>query len=134
MNYLLQGGRSRADPEVVSSPITEEELVRLKASGGQLNFADVSRLNKPTKSMTQRSHTIRECLGFFSSFLLSLIGYLCSIGENVFGIDFTRFKLRDLDSGTVLFEVVKPANGMLTLPPPTATRYQHESLITPAYH
>lgn len=27
---------------------------------------------------------------------------------NVFDIDFTRFKIRDLESGTVLFEIAKP--------------------------
>ncbi|KAK6190848.1 hypothetical protein SNE40_002625 [Patella caerulea] len=34
--------------------------------------------------------------------------YLCPTEANVYGIDFTRFKLRDLDTGTVLFEVAKP--------------------------
>lgn len=34
--------------------------------------------------------------------------YLCSPEANVYGIDFTRFKLRDMDSGAVLFEVAKP--------------------------
>lgn len=27
---------------------------------------------------------------------------------NIFDIDFTRFKIRDLESGTVLFEIAKP--------------------------
>lgn len=27
---------------------------------------------------------------------------------NVYDIDFTRFKIRDLESGTVLFEIAKP--------------------------
>ncbi|KAL3857032.1 hypothetical protein ACJMK2_011733 [Sinanodonta woodiana] len=34
--------------------------------------------------------------------------YLCPTEANIYGIDFTRFKLRDIDSGTVLFEVAKP--------------------------
>ena len=34
--------------------------------------------------------------------------YLCPPEANVFGIDFTRFKLRDMETGTVLFEVAKP--------------------------
>jgi hypothetical protein len=34
--------------------------------------------------------------------------FLCSPKANVFGIDFTRFKIRDMDSGTVLFEIAKP--------------------------
>ncbi|KAH3889893.1 protein unc-119 homolog B-like [Dreissena polymorpha] len=35
-------------------------------------------------------------------------GYLCPPEANIYGIDFTRFKLRDMDSQTVLFEVAKP--------------------------
>lgn len=35
--------------------------------------------------------------------------YLCSPDANVYDIDFTRFKIRDLDTGTVLFEIAKPA-------------------------
>lgn len=34
--------------------------------------------------------------------------YLCSPEENVYKIDFTRFKIRDMESGTVLFEITKP--------------------------
>lgn len=41
--------------------------------------------------------------------------YLCSPEANVYDIDFTRFKIRDLESGTVLFEIAKP--------PPTGTYY-----------
>ncbi|KAM9568909.1 protein unc-119 homolog B-A-like isoform 2-T2 [Salvelinus alpinus] len=34
--------------------------------------------------------------------------YLCGPGENVYSIDFTRFKIRDMETGTVLFEITKP--------------------------
>ncbi|KAL8621517.1 hypothetical protein ACOMHN_026189 [Nucella lapillus] len=34
--------------------------------------------------------------------------YLCPPEANVYGIDFTRFRLRDMESQTVLFEVAKP--------------------------
>lgn len=34
--------------------------------------------------------------------------YLCSPDANVYDIDFTRFKIRDLESGAVLFEIAKP--------------------------
>ncbi|XP_002737712.1 protein unc-119 homolog B-like [Saccoglossus kowalevskii] len=34
--------------------------------------------------------------------------YLCEPDANSFDIDFTRFKIRDMDSGTVLFEIAKP--------------------------
>ena len=36
--------------------------------------------------------------------------YLCSPDANVFGIDFTRFKIRDMETNTVLFEIAKPPN------------------------
>lgn len=43
-------------------------------------------------------------------FLLSVFfpDYLCSPEENVHMIDFTRFKIRDMETGTVLFEITKP--------------------------
>lgn len=34
--------------------------------------------------------------------------YMCSPEANVYDIDFTRFKIRDLETGTVLFEIAKP--------------------------
>jgi hypothetical protein len=35
-------------------------------------------------------------------------GYLCSPEANVYDIEFTRFKIRDMETGTVLFEIAKP--------------------------
>ena len=37
--------------------------------------------------------------------------YLCPPQANIYGIDFTRFKIRDVDSGTTLFEIAKPPPG-----------------------
>ncbi|XP_069002255.1 protein unc-119 homolog A-like isoform X2 [Embiotoca jacksoni] len=34
--------------------------------------------------------------------------YLCNPDENIYNIDFTRFKIRDMETGTVLFEITKP--------------------------
>ncbi|KAK7135559.1 hypothetical protein R3I94_014283 [Phoxinus phoxinus] len=34
--------------------------------------------------------------------------YLCKLEDNIYNIDFTRFKIRDLETGTVLFEIAKP--------------------------
>ncbi|XP_029956582.1 protein unc-119 homolog B isoform X2 [Salarias fasciatus] len=34
--------------------------------------------------------------------------YLCTPSENIYNIDFTRFKIRDMETGTVLFEITKP--------------------------
>lgn len=34
--------------------------------------------------------------------------YMCNPEANSYNIDFTRFKIRDVDTGTVLFEIAKP--------------------------
>lgn len=43
-----------------------------------------------------------------NSLLFPVPDYLCSPEENVHMIDFTRFKIRDMETGTVLFEITKP--------------------------
>uniref|UniRef100_A0A8C9MKT9 Unc-119 lipid binding chaperone B n=1 Tax=Serinus canaria TaxID=9135 RepID=A0A8C9MKT9_SERCA len=49
---------------------------------------------------------------------LSLLDYLCKPEDNIYNIDFTRFKIRDLETGTVLFEIAKPsASGTCSLKP-----------------
>lgn len=35
---------------------------------------------------------------------------MCSPDANIYEIEFLRFKIRDIDSNTVLFEIAKPAN------------------------
>ena len=45
-----------------------------------------------------------EVLGHFSV----TEDYLCTPEDNVYQIDFTRFKIRDLHSNTTLFEIAKP--------------------------
>ncbi|XP_051956588.1 protein unc-119 homolog A-like isoform X2 [Xyrauchen texanus] len=39
---------------------------------------------------------------------LLITNYLCGPEDNVYNIDFTRFKIRDMETGTVLFEITKP--------------------------
>ena len=36
--------------------------------------------------------------------------YLCKPEANVYGLDFTRFKIRDLESDSTLFEIAKDPN------------------------
>ncbi|XP_062399407.1 protein unc-119 homolog B [Sardina pilchardus] len=36
--------------------------------------------------------------------------YLCKPEDNIYNIDFIRFKIRDLETNTVLFEIAKPPN------------------------
>jgi hypothetical protein len=43
--------------------------------------------------------------------LLLFTGYLCPLSANIYGIDFTSFRIRDMDTGHVIFEVNSdPAN------------------------
>ncbi|EFX70156.1 hypothetical protein DAPPUDRAFT_231640 [Daphnia pulex] len=44
--------------------------------------------------------------------------YLCAPDANIYDIDFTRFCIRDLESGTVLFEIAKPLPPELCDNPP----------------
>ncbi|XP_074601943.1 unc-119 lipid binding chaperone [Brevipalpus obovatus] len=37
-------------------------------------------------------------------------GYLCFPEANIYDIEFTKFRVRDMEKGTVLFEIVKPPN------------------------
>ncbi|XP_051017610.1 protein unc-119 homolog B [Acomys russatus] len=60
--------------------VTEQELLALDA----IRPEHVLRLNRVTEN------------------------YLCKPEDNVYSIDFTRFKIRDLETGTVLFEIAKP--------------------------
>ena len=38
------------------------------------------------------------------------VGYLCELDANVYGIDFVRFHVRDMNSNATLFEVKKSAD------------------------
>ena len=40
--------------------------------------------------------------------LQTFLDYLCDKRANVYGIEFTRFKIRDMDCGKTLFEIAKP--------------------------
>ncbi|XP_030631604.1 protein unc-119 homolog B-like [Chanos chanos] len=77
---VLKRLRSRRS-QVDSRPVTEDEL------------------------RTQRRHiTPEDVLGL----RVATHDYLCEPEDNIYNIDFIRFKIRDLESGTVLFEIAKP--------------------------
>lgn len=79
--FLARQAKARhSDNTNRGPPITEEEIMEHE----HVSPDDVLRLNKITEN------------------------YLCPPEANVYNIDFTRFKLRDLESATVLFEVAKP--------------------------
>ncbi|XP_014244920.1 protein unc-119 isoform X2 [Cimex lectularius] len=44
------------------------------------------------------------------------LGYLCAPEANIYDIEFLRFKIRDMDSGVVLFEISKPGRVLEGLP------------------
>ncbi|RWS20450.1 protein unc-119 B-like protein [Leptotrombidium deliense] len=71
--------RYRKEQLNASEIITEEELL----SKEYITPEDVIRLERITK------------------------GYLCTQEANSYGIEFTRFKIRDMESGSVLFEIGK---------------------------
>lgn len=39
--------------------------------------------------------------------------YLCTADENIYNIDFSRFKIRDMETDVVLFEIAKPPSEQL---------------------
>lgn len=55
-----------------------------------------------------------------SGFLpIILAGYLCKPEDNIYNIDFIRFKIRDLETSTILFEIAKPPHtGRVNMPSP----------------
>ena len=55
--------------------------------------------------------------------VLNSTGYLCPVEANIYNIEFTRFKLRDLDSEIVLFEVCKAEEDGEEVASPDSTRY-----------
>ncbi|XP_037091818.1 protein unc-119 homolog B-like isoform X2 [Pollicipes pollicipes] len=78
---ILSGGNRNSSTKPSSDMISEESLVGKPV----VTPEDVLRLDKITQN------------------------YLCVPEANIYDIDFTRFKIRDLDSGAVLFEIAKPS-------------------------
>ncbi|XP_055387135.1 protein unc-119 homolog isoform X2 [Condylostylus longicornis] len=68
-------------------------------------------LNSPTSSDERQYITPEDVLR------LTKIteDYLCPTDANIYDIDFTKFKIRDLESGTILFEIAKPVNDQFGL-------------------
>ncbi|KAL4660377.1 hypothetical protein GN956_G481 [Arapaima gigas] len=78
----LKSRRSETDKR----PLTEEDLRELRKLGRDITPDGVLGLRAATGD------------------------YLCTPEDNVFHIDFTRFKIRDMETGTVLFEIAKPSH------------------------
>ena len=78
-DYGSNLGGNRGDNE--AAPLSEGELL---SKEGPIRPEDVLRLDGVTES------------------------YLCPPEANTYAIDFTRFKIRDMDTNAVLFEISKP--------------------------
>ncbi|EDO47405.1 predicted protein [Nematostella vectensis] len=77
-----KGGGFLARQAKAKKTISEEELL----SKDSIRPEDVKRLARSTEN------------------------YLCEPTANVYNIDFTRFKIRDMETGATLFEIAKPDN------------------------
>jgi len=69
-----------------------------------------SSLDKISTDMTETAPSTMPTISPAQVLAKSAISedYLCPPQANIYGIDFTRFKIRDVDSGTTLFEIAKP--------------------------
>merc|ERR550539_2032524 len=69
-----------------------------------------SSLDKISTDMTETNPSTMPTISPAQVLAKSAISedYLCPPQANVYGIDFTRFKIRDVDTGTTLFEIAKP--------------------------
>jgi hypothetical protein len=83
------------------TPITEEELMKKETP---INVNDVLRLRKPTKGRNQEVRKIYIYIGLF-------VEYLTETDENVYKIDFIHFRIRDMKTNKVLFEVQRDPGG-----------------------
>ncbi|XP_065335345.1 protein unc-119 homolog B isoform X4 [Cloeon dipterum] len=76
--------KSLKTPDALRSRQAEEATEEALAMKGSISPEEVLRLPRITEN------------------------YLCAPDANVYEIDFTRFKIRDLETGTILFEIAKP--------------------------
>lgn len=110
------------------APYSAENGTDDAVEGGPVTPEMVLRLPTITDSMSPslNATAIKCCLSPFHLFHsakspsrkhnTSFSEYLCSPEANIYDIDFTRFQIRDLETGAVLFEITKPpASGNLDI-------------------
>ncbi|XP_038821126.1 protein unc-119 homolog B-like [Salvelinus namaycush] len=115
----MSGAKARIDPPVAAENVSSAghssaaPARERKPSGGVLKRLKSRRSQVDSRPVTeddlrtQVGHiTPEEVLGL----RVATRGYLCKPEDNIFNIDFIRFKIRDLETGTVLFEIAKPAH------------------------
>ncbi len=94
--------QSRQAPKKTMARVTEADLRRQQ----NISPEDVLRLDRATEGKgLVCSLPMCICVAKGRGHLSA--GYLCAPDANVYSIEFVRFKIRDLDTGTDLFEVTK---------------------------
>uniref|UniRef100_F1RND0 Protein unc-119 homolog A n=2 Tax=Sus scrofa TaxID=9823 RepID=F1RND0_PIG len=129
------GAGTAAEPASGASGPSVEPKLEPQAESGSGSESEPEAGSGPRPGPLQRKQPIgpEDVLG-----LQRITGdYLCSPEENIYKIDFVRFKIRDMDSGTVLFEIKKPpASERLPINPrdldPNAGRFVRYQ-FTPAF-
>uniref|UniRef100_A0A673X3W9 GMP phosphodiesterase delta subunit domain-containing protein n=1 Tax=Salmo trutta TaxID=8032 RepID=A0A673X3W9_SALTR len=111
----MSGAKARIDPPVAAENVSitahsSAAAARERKPGGGVRKRLKSRQSQVDSTeddlRTQVGHiTPEEVLRLR---VATRVGYLCKPEDNIFDIDFIRFKIRDLETGTVLFEIAKP--------------------------
>nr|CAB3267507.1 protein unc-119 homolog B [Phallusia mammillata] len=92
---------------MASSPKTMSGSGNSKKKGGSF----LSRQKRKSKDVVTEEDLLKKsCISPEDVLKLttSTENYLCSVEDNKYGIDFTRFKIRDMENDMVLFEIAKP--------------------------
>ncbi len=113
------GGFLKAQASSKIKATTEEEL----RSKGAISPEDVLGLSKPCKSKFCQPNCRKLIITY--SFLPQ--AFLCKLSDNIYNIEFVGFKLRDLETNTVLVETEKPADA------PKLTGTEDDSVRTIIY-
>ncbi|XP_029006901.1 protein unc-119 homolog B-like isoform X1 [Betta splendens] len=110
----MSGTKARGDAPVAENVSERSAAVPArdrKAGGGVLKRLKSRRSQADSRPVTEEDLrtqsgpiTPEDVLGL----RLAARGYLCKPQDNIYNIDFVRFKIRDLESGTLLFEIAKP--------------------------
>ncbi|XP_033123199.1 protein unc-119 homolog B-like [Anneissia japonica] len=95
----------------MSSPAAAPPTSGKKKGGGFLHRQAKRKNTKPeSEVLTEEDLLQRDVVS--PEDVLKLVrcteNYLCDPDANIYNIDFTRFKIRDMESNTVLFEIAKP--------------------------
>lgn len=116
----------------------EEELLTKEfvTPDDVMRLTSVSRGESPYLLRSTLAHHVHLSIQLFKSnrtinlypVICFLTDYLCGAEANVFDIDFTRFKIRDIGSGKVLFEITKPVPVAVPAPAPAVCAHGRDDV------